>query len=953
MMKKLTPLLINSKIQRRILMNNEKTNQSEHDLQVSKFFANLYKSKRGFVDHSYFDAASPGPKKRFISVERFIETKPWKDYNNKNNFFGVATRKSEENSKKANLLEASCFFVDLDCGTEGHKNKSLHLTKETGLEYIKKFPISPTVIIDSGNGYHLYWFLTQPYDLSTTDGIYEFESVNKCLSYFLMGDTTHDAGRILRIPGTLNHKTVPPKECQIIEANYDTKYDFDVLKNHQIIKIGKKIIKDKKIQQLLSRFDDEKYPTRSEQDWALVNALIKNGLDDDEIYTLFDSFPQSGKNLDKGGRAYLMKTIEKARSSISSPKAKSSVLSKDTSMGKNINPDNVTFSWKSDPEEIGYYCTDSDGNEIRLSNFTIKYNYFQKLYEEDNYQTSIFCTIYTKTRTYYNAKINSKVLSSQNKFIENLYGITGPNSDILNKFLLFKSALTLHNQNTPEIFEVDFGYDAELKNYYTPDFIINKDDIVNKESLIRCDLKKEKDDLRFQQSTQEEVVEIIRRIENEMFTWTDVGTVLVGLAYTVTPLIYPFFESSIDSKPYMFFLGESSSGKTEFARMLQRFYKSTGRVIPVTSTPNSLGIYGYFHKDCIVVFDDLKLSNFSSDYEHERLSTLIQNYADGNGKQRATKDLKIQKDFPIRGNLILTGEDIILNQVSTIARGTIVEFKKLADNPELTERVKKLSQEFNKLTPILIQNILSYDGDFSDLEKEATERVNQLLNQEIVSSVEIISRIRNNLKLLYMAYMIFEKTFSLRAEYRKIFEEKLQDITRFTLKFLEDVTPDKVFIREFFEALENRRMFLYEINSSESNQYSPCVGHYKIEADGQVKIQININQALLALNKDRNNLKLRGKEKLIKKKLESQGYIYTPNSGKVKIADQKAFQGSWWIGEFPTHILTERKSTLQVYDPNNPNKEHVQAEKSKLEKESDEVIFPEQGSGGSSFSRGF
>lgn len=100
---------------------------------------------------------------------------------------------------------------------------SLQKLKERGIP-------SPSVVVGSGHGYHLWWVLREPWELPD-------EAEQKKAQLFVRGfqktlraivgqlDSTHDLARVLRIPGTLNYKENPPLPVTLIE-NSETDYNL-------------------------------------------------------------------------------------------------------------------------------------------------------------------------------------------------------------------------------------------------------------------------------------------------------------------------------------------------------------------------------------------------------------------------------------------------------------------------------------------------------------------------------------------------------------------------------------------------------------------------------------------------------------------------------------------------------------------------------------------------------
>ncbi len=77
---------------------------------------------------------------------------------------------------------------------------------------LDQFPLKPSIVVRSGTGsnVHAYWLLCEPVDLDRV------ERTNKRLAAALGSDQrVYDAARILRVPGTLNHKHDPPTEVTL------------------------------------------------------------------------------------------------------------------------------------------------------------------------------------------------------------------------------------------------------------------------------------------------------------------------------------------------------------------------------------------------------------------------------------------------------------------------------------------------------------------------------------------------------------------------------------------------------------------------------------------------------------------------------------------------------------------------------------------------------------------
>lgn len=118
------------------------------------------------------------------------------------------TRKAEE------CIYLRSFFVDLDCGEDKpYKNKNEALASLLG--WVKKTGINKPTLVDSGGGIHAYWPFDQ--DIPSERWKPYAEAFKKfCQETELHIDpvVTADAARILRYPGSYNHRR--DAECKVL-----------------------------------------------------------------------------------------------------------------------------------------------------------------------------------------------------------------------------------------------------------------------------------------------------------------------------------------------------------------------------------------------------------------------------------------------------------------------------------------------------------------------------------------------------------------------------------------------------------------------------------------------------------------------------------------------------------------------------------------------------------------
>jgi len=138
----------------------------------------------------------------------------------KNIYIGVATCKHGEGGKNA-VVEIPAVWVDVD-----FKDTS----EAEAQKILAGFSLKPSIHVQSGNGWHLYWLLKTP---AVSRDIPKIEAINRKLAEHFAGDIKAcDASRILRLPGTYNVKYTPHRFVRLLRSDPTKAYqfsDFDFL----------------------------------------------------------------------------------------------------------------------------------------------------------------------------------------------------------------------------------------------------------------------------------------------------------------------------------------------------------------------------------------------------------------------------------------------------------------------------------------------------------------------------------------------------------------------------------------------------------------------------------------------------------------------------------------------------------------------------------------------------
>jgi hypothetical protein len=149
---------------------------------------------------------------------------------------GLLNKRPEKRGKEDDVMGIAALWMDIDFAGNAHKKGKLPSSLEECLDFLETFPLKPTVIINSGNGLHVYWVFNEIWYF---DGVDERKKARRLSDKFQNTliqmakekgwdlDKTSDLVRLLRVPGTYNYKNPnDPKLVKIIKIN-ENKYNPD------------------------------------------------------------------------------------------------------------------------------------------------------------------------------------------------------------------------------------------------------------------------------------------------------------------------------------------------------------------------------------------------------------------------------------------------------------------------------------------------------------------------------------------------------------------------------------------------------------------------------------------------------------------------------------------------------------------------------------------------------
>ena len=143
-------------------------------------------------------------------------------------YFGVNPSTTKRNNRQrsiiAEIAAVNCFYAEFDA-------KDFNGSKESTLAHIDSLPYAPSVIIDSGGGFHCYWLLRDTV-IVTDENRKDVINNQRAWVEFVGGDDgAKDISRILRIPGTLNHKPEygEPRPVEYVRTAWARTFKYDDL----------------------------------------------------------------------------------------------------------------------------------------------------------------------------------------------------------------------------------------------------------------------------------------------------------------------------------------------------------------------------------------------------------------------------------------------------------------------------------------------------------------------------------------------------------------------------------------------------------------------------------------------------------------------------------------------------------------------------------------------------
>ncbi|KYK22752.1 hypothetical protein AYK24_00560 [Thermoplasmatales archaeon SG8-52-4] len=365
----------------------------------------------------------------------------------------------------------------------------------------------------------------------------------------------------------------------------------------------------------------------------------------------------------------------------------------------------------------------------------------------------------------YPFEISSKDLGNPDKLRSEIYNVAGNEGIFVENYNHFINAINKFTKANTTLIKESFGYDGPEhdphRRYISPSVVIDAKSVRNNSEII-VDLSNRGSaqwlDLTMLDAQAEK--DLIKHINDDLLNLTDFGITHALLGHTFSPIIEPWLYQNDRTRYILFIRGSSGEGKSFIAQTMQHFYgPHFGRYESWAATTNSLETAGFNYKDTIFLIDDWKRGNIK---DHRGALGILQSYADRSARTRLTKEAELKQAKPMRGTLLITGEDLAEGQSSVMARTITLDYSQPQKNIAAGLRVLDNRKYYSAITAKYIHHVLQYPNKetvYHDFQRKAHE---EFYKYTIGKHNDI--RIARNMSLLYTSYYFFAEWFWPSAE---------------------------------------------------------------------------------------------------------------------------------------------------------------------------------------------
>jgi hypothetical protein len=153
-------------------------------------------------------------------------------------YFSVGTygEQLRRRGKREDVVAINALHLDVDVGNNGHEGKKYPPTFEDAKKIVDEMGPPASLIINTGNGWHVYWLLKAPLeDMPRAKNLLEQwnrRAIRIAQKYGWTLDSVHDCCRLMRIPGTYNCKDPKNPKLVTIKDDNGRRYGVDELEEY-------------------------------------------------------------------------------------------------------------------------------------------------------------------------------------------------------------------------------------------------------------------------------------------------------------------------------------------------------------------------------------------------------------------------------------------------------------------------------------------------------------------------------------------------------------------------------------------------------------------------------------------------------------------------------------------------------------------------------------------------
>jgi hypothetical protein len=194
---------------------------------LDALFFTYCRDKGGFIMVKISDRYMAKTTTRYFPTTDSLAREQYGD--DQNVLFGTCPRDKMKPGREY-VQHMTVVWAGLDIGPDGYSGKEKHFTNDKqAIMAIKSFPIEPSIVVQSGRGFHLYWLLKEFKEVTKPHPV---EEVLRQVNEFFQCSSRVSLDAVLRLPETWNPKhPAHPLPCRLHHMNTSARYDFTEFEN--------------------------------------------------------------------------------------------------------------------------------------------------------------------------------------------------------------------------------------------------------------------------------------------------------------------------------------------------------------------------------------------------------------------------------------------------------------------------------------------------------------------------------------------------------------------------------------------------------------------------------------------------------------------------------------------------------------------------------------------------